>query len=444
MSKKQEEPQKLPHEYFPPIVFNAAGPDKLSQQANQIQVKNSPFYTYAMALTAEALLKRADILALEYTRDSVAVRISVDGVPYDLQPRDRQVGDGLLACFKKLGHLNIAERRAKQEAKLGVEFQGQKYNLYFTSQGVPTGERVLIKFTAKKFPFSSLEDLGMRDKLREQYKQVVNAHSGLVVISAPPGGGLTTSWKVALEAADRFVRDFICVVDAKSTDEEMINITPCKFNAAGGETPDQVLPKLLLKQPDVLVVPEMMNFETCKLLVDQVNNEHKMAITRIQAKEAVEALLRVVQQFKPPIEDFAKAVTMVVNQRLIRKLCDCKQPFQPTPDLLQRLGIPPGRVQMLYREWQPPPPPPPDQKGKVEEPQICQKCNGIGYYGRTAIFELLVINDAIREALVKRPQIEVLRQLARQAGTRTIQEEGVLLVAKGVTSIPELQRVLKL
>jgi len=132
-----------------------------------------------------------------------------------------------------------------------------------------------------------------------------------------------------------------------------------------------------------------------------------------------------------------------VNQRLIRKLCDCKQPFQPPPQLLQKLGIPPGRVQQLFREWQPPPPPPPDQKGKVEEPQICRKCGGIGYYGRTAIFELLEVTDTLRDALVRNPQIDTLRQIARQSGTRSIQEEGVLLVVKGTVSITELQRVLK-
>jgi type II secretory ATPase GspE/PulE/Tfp pilus assembly ATPase PilB-like protein len=136
---------------------------------------------------------------------------------------------------------------------------------------------------------------------------------------------------------------------------------------------------------------------------------------------------------------------MVLNQRLIRKLCDeCKQAFPPPPQLLQKLGIPAGRVQVLYREYQPPPPEQlVDDKGRPIEPPICPKCGGLGYFGRTALFELLVVDAALRDALIKQPKLEVLRSVARKSGHRTIQEEGILLVARGITSIPELQRVMK-
>jgi len=153
---------------------------------------------------------------------------------------------------------------------------------------------------------------------------------------------------------------------------------------------------------------------------------------------------------KPPRGQFAEAATVVLNMRLVRKLCDnCKQPYPPNPQLLQKLGIPPGRVAVLYREYQPPPPgqePEPQKKrkkGQPEEPTVCPRCTGAGYFGRTGLFEMLVVDDNIRKALVENPRLEVIRKLARQAGCRTIQEEGILMVAKGETSIPELQRILK-
>lgn len=438
MAKKVEE-QKLPHEYFPPITFAPAGPDVATQQGNLIQVRQNPAFTYAMALVAEALSRRADIIMLDFTRDAVGVRYSVEGLWMQQPPRDRQSGDAMLFCLKKLANLNPTERRAKQEAKLGVEFLGRKSTIFFTSQGVPTGERIILKFVPKKLPFSSLEDLGMRDKMREQYKQIINTPPGLIVISAPPSGGLTTTWKIGIESADRFIRDFVSAEDKGSTDEEIINVNQYKFDAAAGETPDKILPSMLLKQPDTLVIPEITNVATMKIMCDHVNRDGKMAITRVQAKESAEALLRMLLYKHDPAE-VAKAVTMVLNQRLIRKLCDCKQPFQPPPQLLQKLGIPPGRVQVLFREYQPPPP---DPKAKDEPPPVCPKCQGVGYFGRTAIFELLVMNDQLREALVKTPKLEVIRQIARQTGTKMIQEEGILLVVKGVTTVNELQRVLQ-
>jgi type II secretory ATPase GspE/PulE/Tfp pilus assembly ATPase PilB-like protein len=112
--------------------------------------------------------------------------------------------------------------------------------------------------------------------------------------------------------------------------------------------------------------------------------------------------------------------------------------------VLQRLGIPAGRVQTLYREKQPLPPgvePPKRKKG--DPPEICPQCNGIGYHGRTAIYEVLIVDDKLREAIAKQPKIEVLRQVSRQAGNWSLQEEGILLLAQGVTSFTELQRVLK-
>ena len=137
---------------------------------------------------------------------------------------------------------------------------------------------------------------------------------------------------------------------------------------------------------------------------------------------------------KVSADQFAPVVKVVLNTRLIRKLCEeCRQPYAPNPEMLKKLGIPPDRVQALYR----PPAPPEDPK------EICQACRGIGYKGRTAIFELLIVDDKLRAALVKQPQLEVLRKVARAAGQRGIQEEGLVLVVKGVTSLQELQRVLK-
>ena len=124
----------------------------------------------------------------------------------------------------------------------------------------------------------------------------------------------------------------------------------------------------------------------------------------------------------------------MLNQRLIRKLCeDCKEEYTPSPEMLKKLGIPAGRVESLYR--------PP--KSEEDQP-VCSNCGGLGYKERTSIFELLVVDDSIREVLTKQPKLEVLRKVARQAGNRTLQEEGIVLVAKGVTSVPELSRVLKL
>ena len=138
-------------------------------------------------------------------------------------------------------------------------------------------------------------------------------------------------------------------------------------------------------------------------------------------------------QKQVPQREFAKHVSAVLCGRLVRKLCEsCKVAYEPTPALAKKLGLPEGKVEALFRVPKP---------EEIEKP--CETCGGLGYIGRTGLFELLLVDDAIRQTLLKEPKLELLRRTARAGGMRTFQEEGVLLIARGVTSLAELQRVLK-
>ncbi len=138
---------------------------------------------------------------------------------------------------------------------------------------------------------------------------------------------------------------------------------------------------------------------------------------------------------KAPPAEVAGGVTAVLCQRLVRKLCDrCKEAYAPPSQVLRQLGIPEGRVRAFYRPYQPKP---------EDKTEVCRECGGLGYKGQTAIFELLVLDPDVGRVLATTPKLDLLRQAARQAGMKSLQEEGVLLVARGVTSLPELMRVMK-
>ena len=445
MARKKNEEDLPLHELLPPVTFTPMGAaDKQQDQGNLLAAKQSPAFLEAGGMVAHAMTKRGEQVMLDYGKTGVAVRFNVDGLWMNIDPRDRQSGDAMLLVYKKLANLDIKERRARQEGAFGIEFQGAKYICNFSSQGTKTGERVFIKIVSKKDKFETIEDLGMRPGMRQEFKELIDDEKGLVVFSTPTGQGLTTLWNIGLGTTDRYVRDFVALEDKGNREAEVINIGPIYYEGAQGQTPATLLPKLLLKQPDVFVVPNLTNAETIGILCEQVNKHSKMVITRVNAKECVEALLRILM-LKAPVEAFSKAVSMVLNGRLIRKLCEeCKQSYKPNPKMLQKLGIPPTRVTVLYREFQPPPPEEcVDEKGRPIEIPVCEACGGIGYLGRTSIFELLRVDASLRETLVNQPKLETLRKVARANGMRTLQEEGVLLVAQGVTSLPELQRVLK-
>ena len=451
LGKRQPKERDVKHAWQlgPPVELTAVGPLQMENQGATIDARQSPGFVPLKYLLADALAQRADKVMLDYTAEGVSVRYEIDGLWHNANPKvherdplNRELGDMMLAVLKRMCHLNMAERRAKQEGKLKIDLAPNKFDATLLSQGTPTGERAILSFKLITKHVPTLADLGMRDKLLEKAQDVIAPGAkGMVIFSALPGDGLTATWVAALRGTDRLMRDFIAVEAANRPEPYVENVDVTKYDPALKELPEQKLPGCILKQPEVITMPEVATGEAVNILANWILNEDKLAIVSVRAKEAPEALLRIMAL--KPGDKFPQVVKAVINQRLVRKLCEsCREAFQPDQVLLQKLGIPPGRVQVLYREKQPPPPgqEPPRKRG---EPLICPNCMGIGFRGRTAIYELLLVDDKIRQALLGQPKLDELKQLARAAGSRTLQEEGILMVALGLTSISELQRVLK-
>jgi type II secretory ATPase GspE/PulE/Tfp pilus assembly ATPase PilB-like protein len=169
-----------------------------------------------------------------------------------------------------------------------------------------------------------------------------------------------------------------------------------------------------------------------------------VTFTSTRAKSAAEALLKLLGAASDKAT-FIKFVNLVVNMRLVRRLCEgCKMPFQPTVQVLHQLQLPPDRVPVLYQEYHPPPVDPNAPKNQQNlPPPVCPRCGGLGYMGRIGMFEMLVVDDNIRQALAQQPSADIVQQLAVKAGMNTLREEGIALLAQGITSIPELQRALQ-
>lgn len=298
-----------------------------------------------------------------------------------------------------------------------------------STAGTPTGERVLIQVEGKKARFPSLDAIGMRPKMQEQLKDLLRLDRGMVLISAMPAQGLRSTMTVVLRAADRFTREFVAVEDKGNRYEEIENVPVTLYETAAG--PTSVLPDLFHHEPRVVVIRDLVNAETVGLLLSEVPKD-RLFISTMRAVDSVDAIYRVLAMKVPP-SDLAPAVVAVMNQRLLRKLCEhCKEPYAPPPQTLAQLGIPGDRVQAFYRPHQP-----------TEQEEPCPVCSGIGYLGRTAFFELLVVDDTVRKAIASGAKPDLVRQVARKAGFRSLQEEGILLVAKGTTSLQELIRVMK-
>ena len=426
----------------PPVVFTPAGEDDEAKNANLKMVKPSPGYFTVSVLIAESIVKRSEVTVLDYTATQVTVRYQIDGLWHAGAPMDRETGDFLLATLKQLAGMDYRERRARQTGSFATEYQKSKQKIRVVSQGVKTGERVAIYVTRKKDLLETVEELGMRSSMEARLKEILRRDdSHMLLVSAKPGEGYTSAWRGVLSACDRLTRDFYVIEDEEMVEQEVINFKSITFDRGKGETAMTSLPQLLLKEPNVLGFNHIPDGKSLNDMMG-VSTENDMPIfVRGPGRNCIDALLRVLA-LKPDLEKFTSLLTAVVCMRRLRKLCQkCMVSYQPHPKLLQKLGLPEGRIAEFHRPFV-------YREGMVDEEedeiQPCEACGGIGYNGLTGIFELLEINDDMRAVIMKKPAPDKLKSLARKSRQVTMRQEGALLIAQGITSVEELQRVLAL
>lgn len=425
-----------------PVEFIPRIDDRMKAQSLLISTRQGAGYQIAGGQLAHAIQSRATHVLMDFSQNACALRYQIDGNWEQLPPLDRETGDAMLYALKQLCLLNPADRRSAQSGTLGLKVGKEKFTLILQSQGVQTGERVLAKIESEKVPFEKLADLGMRDKMVVNFKEKLNSGGNIVLITAPKGEGLSTTWLTAMNAADRFIRDFQSVEDKDRPEPEIINVNSNYYGGDTGLTQAELVHKILLKEPDVLMFPELPEADILKRSLDTVERLQKQVYARLVADGAMNGLVQFIAKYQSMAKEIVTHIGAVLSQRLVRRLCDnCKLGFEPTPQMLKQLGIPPGRVAMLYQPFIPPPPEQQvDENGRPAPITPCHICGGRGYFGRIAVFELLSPGDQLRAELMKSKDISHLSQIAKSEGHRGIQAESILTVARGLTSLDELKR----
>lgn len=440
--------KKMAYQEGPPIEMEAIAKniDPSILKGRLILARNSPGYNAFRQAVYDALSSHAMELMFDFTPEQTTIRHQVDGVWLSLAPIPRVIEKGktkdnmeeLLEAAKILVGVNPGDRRSRQSGSfLAIVRKKTKFEAEFFSQGTKTGEAAVVRFTAKKVPFKSLEELGVRPEIQPKMLGQLNASQGIFIVSAPPANGLRSSMDVFSRVCDRFTRDIVNVEDAANPTDEIENIILASYDSTRSETPLTVLPDVVFKEPHALIVKDMMSLPTLEFCCSEVDKQ-RLFITMTRAKDGVEAIFQYLALKIPP-QTFLSKLNGVVCQRLIRKLCpDCKEPYQPAPQLLQQLGLRPDQVKEFYRTRTPLPEPEEKKRG------ICETCNGVGYKGRTGLFELIEMNDSIRELILAHPNPATVRQQLVKQGQTGFLYEGVLLLLKGETTVEEFSRVMKM
>ncbi len=411
----------------PPIRFIGKSGKSANEEDRSRQVQSSKGYSAARELVYDAILRRSTDIHLEPKEGELSVRLRIDGVMYPAEPFDRPTGDAIINIFKVLAAMDITERRKPQDGSFRAEMEGREVDFRVATQGTQVGEKMSMRILDQGGGVRTFADLGMRKQLLEQILEITHQPHGMFLSCGPTGAGKSTTLYAALSEIDSYENNIITIEDP--VEYRMENVTQIEINTKAGQTFGGSLRSVLRQDPDIVMIGEIRDAETAKIACQAATTGH-MVFSTVHANDTITALFRLMDLGVEPFL-LASSLSAIVGQRLVRKLCDdCKESYAPSADLLQKSGLPADKVDKFYR--------PPKQFGAA-----CPTCGGLGYRGRTGVYELFVINDRIRDLMRENPNMSQIRAEARKNGMLYMREEGLRLVVKGTTSIDELLRVVK-
>jgi type II secretory ATPase GspE/PulE/Tfp pilus assembly ATPase PilB-like protein len=398
------------------------------------KLRTSKGYKGALELVHEAVQKRATDIHLEPARTEMAVRLRIDGLLTAVKPFTRPMGDAVINVIKVLCSMDITERRKPQDGSFTAQVQDQLIDFRVATAGSVIGEKMAMRILDKTQQIADLAQLGMRDKMREQVRDVVTRPHGLFLVCGPTGAGKTTTLYACLNEIDRFQHNVITLENP--VEYQLANVTQIEMNAKAGKTFASELRSILRQDPDLIMIGEIRDQETAVIACQAAQTGH-MVFSTLHASDTVTALGRLIDLGVPPAL-LADALSAVLGQRLVRQLCPaCKVRYKPNPELLRKANLPVDKIKFFYR----PPAADDDEDNEAGNSEICATCGGAGYFKRTGIFEWLVITDKIRELIRDEPNLNTIRREAVMAGMRHLYEDGLRKVLEGDTSIQELLRV---
>jgi type IV pilus assembly protein PilB len=373
-------------------------------------------------LLSDAANMDASDIHLEPREDSLHVRCRIDGVLHPLREYPRELQAGITSRLKIMGNMNIAERRLPQDGRITFELSsGEVADLRLASIPSQYGENMTLRILEASALPPTLESLGFDGANLERYAQALAAPEGGIVIVGPTGSGKSTTLYTTLELIKTPERKVYTVEDP--IERKIQGIVQTEVRPLIGLTFAQALRALVRADPDVIMVGEIRDLETAKMAADAAVTGHQVFST-LHTSSASAAVNRLVEMGVPRYL-VAAAWRCFVAQRLVRRLCPhCRQAETITAERWEELGLGPA----------------PKRRLKLYRPVGCSKCFGTGYRGRIGLYEVLLVDDAIRELIATGATVLDIERAARAQGVRSLRDDGVDKVLDGLTSHLELLR----
>lgn len=379
-----------------------------------------PVIRFVNLLIREAHDSRASDIHLESSREGLRARFRIDGVLADVPSPPKGMQAAVVSRVKLLAELDIAERRVPQDGRIRVRLEERELDLRVSTVPTLYGESVVLRLLDRGGRPVALEELGMEPGTLEVFQRLAAKPHGILLATGPTGSGKTTTLYAALGLRQRTAEKIITVEDP--VEYHLESVTQVPVNVKAGMTFGGALRSILRQDPDVLMVGEMRDAETAGIAVQAAMTGH-LVFSTLHTNDAASAITRLADlQVEPYL--IAGTVEGVLAQRLVRRVC---------PECTERYKADPGAVALLAQQ--------PVGRMTLVRGRGCAACRDTGYRGRTGIFELLVMTEELRQALLKSPSAGALRELAVSQGMTTMKQDGWAKVQAGITTVEEVLRV---
>jgi len=388
-------------------------------------------YRVVQDILFDALFRRANFVELIPAGQVMKVRLLVDGLAHDRDPLDRAMGERILGFFKGIAGLNLEERRKPQKGQILGAIGDTTYDLILRTEGSTAGERLRLRVVGPERSFK-VQDLGLTEEQLEVVRRLMHGEKGLMVVSAPPGGGLSTTMYSLARSHDAFLENIQTV--EYEAELELENITQNVYQPQRDRPFSEEVLRVVRADPDVVVLPEIRDKPTA-LVASEAAAKKQTVYVGLRATDVFDALRR----WAALVNDrrlLSRSLMGLIHQRLVRRLCAaCKAPYRPDAATLRKIHMPPDTV--LYR-------PPEPQVDKHGNPIVCQNCHGMGYVGRTGVFNVLEFDEELRQVIAQGGSLADVKAAAIKKGMRSLQQQALHKVVEGITSIEEVVRATRM
>ncbi|OJT16213.1 type II secretion system protein GspE [Archangium sp. Cb G35] len=409
--------------------LHATDLDSLAQEIEEVkdllndEGDEAPIIRLINSVLFRAAKERASDIHIEPMERELLVRFRIDGVLQEIIKPPKRYQNAIIGRVKVMGQLNIAEKRLPQDGRIRIKLAGRDIDIRLSTIPTTYGERIVMRLLDKNTTLLDLTELGMASQMLEQMEHVIRRPHGIVLVTGPTGSGKTTTLYGALSRINTPDLNILTVEDP--VEYQLKGIGQMAISPKIGLTFAQGLRSFLRQDPDVIMVGEIRDKETAEIAIQASLTGH-LVFSTVHTNDAASAITRLVDMGVEPFL-VASSLTGVLAQRLVRRVCpDCRVQYSPTDEELKELTLTRALLKERYGVE------------KIYKAAGCPSCNQNGYRGRTGIYELLLVDDTVRQLALKNVDASTIKKAAVGHGMRTLLDDGARKIALGETTIAEV------